>query len=43
MALTLPVLVVVLNKGVIEREEAYLARRFGDAYRQYCAHVPRWL
>jgi protein-S-isoprenylcysteine O-methyltransferase Ste14 len=43
MALTLPVLVVVLNKGVIEREEAYLVRRFGDAYRQYCARVPRWL
>ncbi len=24
-------------------EEPGLRRRFGEAYRQYCAHVPRWL
>jgi len=35
--------VLVLRYGVIAREEAYLARKFGDAYRQYTAHVRRWL
>ena len=27
----------------IRREERDLATRFGDAYRAYCAAVPRWL
>lgn len=27
---------------VIAREEAYLAIRFGEDYRDYCAKVPRW-
>jgi protein-S-isoprenylcysteine O-methyltransferase Ste14 len=35
--------VVVLQRGVIAREEAYLLRRFGDAYRSYCAATRRWL
>jgi protein-S-isoprenylcysteine O-methyltransferase Ste14 len=35
--------VLVLRYGVIAREEAYLARKFGDAYRQYMAQVRRWL
>jgi protein-S-isoprenylcysteine O-methyltransferase Ste14 len=35
--------VVVLRYGVIAREEAYLTRKFGDAYRQYTAQVRRWL
>jgi protein-S-isoprenylcysteine O-methyltransferase Ste14 len=34
---------VVLRRGVIAREEAYLQRRFGDDYRRYCATVRRWL
>src|SRR4029453_15942408 len=34
---------VVLRYGVIAREEAYLTRKFGDAYRQYTAQVRRWL
>jgi protein-S-isoprenylcysteine O-methyltransferase Ste14 len=34
---------VVLRRGVIAREEAYLQRRFGDDYRRYCAAVRRWL
>lgn len=28
---------------VIGREEAYLERRFGEAYRDYCAKVRRWM
>ncbi|HWM47200.1 MAG TPA: isoprenylcysteine carboxylmethyltransferase family protein [Xanthobacteraceae bacterium] len=33
----------VINVGVIAREERYLERRFGDAYRAYKARVRRWL
>lgn len=35
--------VLVFRYGVIAREEAYLTRKFGDAYRQYTAQVRRWL
>jgi protein-S-isoprenylcysteine O-methyltransferase Ste14 len=42
LLLVVPVLVVI-RYGVIAREEAYLARKFGDAYRQYTAQVRRWL
>jgi protein-S-isoprenylcysteine O-methyltransferase Ste14 len=42
LILALP-LVTALRYGVIAREEKYLARRFGDAYRDYKARVPRWL
>ena len=42
LILALP-LVFVLHHRVVAREEAYLERRFGDAYREYKAHVPRWL
>ena len=38
----LPIALVVLERGVVEREERYLERRFGDAYRSYKAAVPRW-
>ena len=42
LLLLVPV-IAILQRGVIEREEAYLQERFGDAYRAYQARVPRWL
>lgn len=42
VVLTLPI-AIVIRYGVVAREEAYLERRFGDAYRAYRARVRRWL
>jgi len=39
---TLP-LAITIRFGVVAREEAYLERRFGDAYRDYKTRVRRWL
>jgi protein-S-isoprenylcysteine O-methyltransferase Ste14 len=42
---TLVMLVVaalVIHFGVVKREERYLEAKFGDAYRQYKARVPRY-
>jgi len=36
-------LIYVIQREVIEREEAYMAARFGDAYRAYKDQVRRWL
>jgi protein-S-isoprenylcysteine O-methyltransferase Ste14 len=33
----------VINVGVIAREERYLERKFGDAYRAYKGRVRRWV
>jgi protein-S-isoprenylcysteine O-methyltransferase Ste14 len=42
LMLTLP-LAITIRYGVVAREEAYLERRFGGAYRDYKARVRRWL
>ena len=39
----LPLVVFLVRTQVIAREEAYLERAFGDAYRAYRARVRRWL
>ena len=41
LALCVP-LVIVLQRGVIEPEEAYLEQKFGDKYLRYKARVRRW-
>jgi protein-S-isoprenylcysteine O-methyltransferase Ste14 len=41
--LFLPGVLVVVDRGVIRREEVYLERRFGAAYRAYLYRVRRWL
>jgi protein-S-isoprenylcysteine O-methyltransferase Ste14 len=42
-ALLLPVVLALMRRGVIEREERYLERIFGEEYTQYKARVRRWL
>ena len=42
LLLLIPLLVVV-QKGIIEQEEAYLSRKFGEEYLRYKAQVRRWL
>ena len=34
---------IVMRRGVIDREEAYLDLKFGDDYRAYKARVRRWI
>lgn len=41
-AMLIPIL-AIMRYGVVAREEAYLERKFGDAYRDYKAAVRRWL
>jgi protein-S-isoprenylcysteine O-methyltransferase Ste14 len=38
-----PLLAAVLQKGVIEPEEAYLKQNFGEDYLRYKARVRRWI
>lgn len=39
----LPEAIVLTYLFAIRLEEAYLAREFGDAYRDYCSRVRRWI
>jgi protein-S-isoprenylcysteine O-methyltransferase Ste14 len=41
--LLLPVALVVIQRGVIEREERYLERKFGEEYLTYKSRVRRWV
>lgn len=41
--LLLPVVLLVINRGVIDREERYLERKFGEEYTLYKARVRRWI
>jgi protein-S-isoprenylcysteine O-methyltransferase Ste14 len=42
LVLVLPI-AIAMSYGVVAREEPYLERRFGHAYRDYKARVRRWL
>ena len=42
-ALLLPAVLTVMRRGVIEREEHYLERKFGDEYLRYKGRVRRWI
>lgn len=39
----LPLAILVLQRGVIDREERYLERKFGTGYTDYKARVRRWI
>jgi protein-S-isoprenylcysteine O-methyltransferase Ste14 len=41
--LMLPGALLVIQRGVIEREERYLERKFGEEYLHYKARVRRWI
>lgn len=41
-ALVIP-LTLFAYVAIVAAEEAFLTRRFGDSYRDYCRRVPRWL
>ena len=41
--LLLPIALLVIQRGVIEREERYLERKFGEEYLRYKAQVRRWI
>ncbi len=41
--LFLPAALAAISQSMVEREERYLERRFGEPYRQYKARVRRWI
>ena len=43
IALFIPIFIIVMNKGVIEREERYLENKFGSVYTDYKMRVRRWI
>src|SRR3954454_20600929 len=38
-----PLVIGIVQRVVIEKEERYLEQQFGETYRQYKAHVRRWI
>lgn len=40
---TLPIAMIVIDRHVISKEEAYLSRRFGAVYEDYRSRVRRWI
>jgi protein-S-isoprenylcysteine O-methyltransferase Ste14 len=38
-----PFFILVMNRLVIQKEEAYLEKKFGKAYTSYTSRVRRWL
>jgi protein-S-isoprenylcysteine O-methyltransferase Ste14 len=43
LLLLVPIVALVLDRGVILREETYLEEKFGEDYRDYKRRVRRWL
>jgi protein-S-isoprenylcysteine O-methyltransferase Ste14 len=41
--LLLPIVLRLMRRGVIEREERYPERKFGDEYIEYKVRTPRWI
>ncbi len=41
--LLLPAVLLLINRGVIDREERYLEHKFGELYVNYKNRVRRWL
>jgi protein-S-isoprenylcysteine O-methyltransferase Ste14 len=41
--LLLPIVMRLMRRGVIELEERYLERKFGDVYLEYKVKAPRWI
>jgi len=39
----MPFVLVVIDRGVIAREERYLERKFGQEYLDFKARVRRWI
>ena len=42
-AVLLPPTLAVIRRRVIEKEESYLEREFGEEYLRYKARVRRWI
>lgn len=40
--LFLPIVLLIMRRGVINREERYLEQKFGEAYLRYKRNVRRW-
>ena len=43
MLVPLPLVLAIIDRGVIAREERYLERKFGQEYLDYKRRVRRWV